>query len=65
MFDFDIINFLFLDSDVPQRPSYGVYIYLNLFALQERVGEFNGRNKILTAKFLKQWYGYHKLHKVF
>ena len=23
----------FLDGDVPQRPSYGVYIYLNLFAL--------------------------------
>ena len=25
-FDFDIVNFLFLDSDVPRRPSYGVYI---------------------------------------
>ena len=42
-----------------------VYIYLSLFALQERVSEFNGRNEFLTAKFLKQWYGYHKLHKAF
>ena len=25
-FDFDIVNFLFLDGDVPRRPSYGVYI---------------------------------------
>ena len=25
-FDFDIIDFPFLDNDVPQRPSYGVYI---------------------------------------
>ena len=25
-FDFDIVNFPFLDGDVPQRPSYGVYI---------------------------------------
>ena len=25
-FDFDIVNFPFLDSDVPRRPSYGVYI---------------------------------------
>ena len=25
-FDFDTINFLFLDADVPQRTSYGVYI---------------------------------------
>ena len=23
--DFDIVNFPYLDSDVPQRPSYGVY----------------------------------------
>ena len=25
-FDFDIVNFPFLDSDVPRRTSYGVYI---------------------------------------
>ena len=27
-FDFDIVNFPFLDGDVPRRASYGVYIYL-------------------------------------
>ena len=36
-FNFDIVNFPFLDGDVPQRPSYGVYIYLNLFALQKHL----------------------------
>ena len=37
-FDFDIyiVNFPFLDGDVPRRPSYGVY-YLNLFALPEHL----------------------------
>ena len=25
-FDFEIVNFLFLDGDVPRPPSYGVYI---------------------------------------
>ena len=25
-FDFDMVNFPFLDSDVPRRDSYGVYI---------------------------------------
>ena len=25
-FNFDIVNFSFLDGDVPRRPSYGVYI---------------------------------------
>ena len=28
-FDFDIVNFPFLDGDVPRRPSYGVYTYLS------------------------------------
>ena len=36
-FNFDIVNFPFLDCDVPQRPSYCVYIYLNLFALPEHL----------------------------
>ena len=26
MSDFDIVNFTFLDGDVPRRASYGVYI---------------------------------------
>ena len=26
-FDFDIVDFPFLDVDVPRRPSYGVYIF--------------------------------------
>ena len=25
-FDFDIVNFPFLDGDVPRRSSYGIYI---------------------------------------
>ena len=28
-FDFDIVNFPFLDGDVPRRPSNGVYISLS------------------------------------
>ena len=38
-FNFDIVNFPFLDGDVPQRPSYGVYIYIyhNLFTLPEHL----------------------------
>ena len=38
-FNFHIVNFPFLDGDVPQHPSYGVYIYiyLNIFALPEHL----------------------------
>ena len=35
--DFDIVNFPFIDGDVLRRPSYGVYIYLNSFALPEHL----------------------------
>ena len=66
-FDFDIVNFPFLDGDVLRRPSYGVYIsQLIRFARAfTHVNDFNNLNKFLTAKFLKQGYRYHKLHKAF
>ena len=28
-FDFDIVNFTFLDGNVPRRPSYGVYTWVH------------------------------------
>ena len=34
-FNFEIVNFPFLDGDVPRSPSYGVYIFLSLFVLLE------------------------------
>ena len=54
-FDFDIVNFLFLDGDVPRLPSYGVYIsQLIRFARTSLyVSDFNSRNIFLTAKRLK------------
>ena len=65
-FDFDIVNFPFLDGDVPRRPSYGVYIsqLLRFARACSHVDDFNTRNKCLTAKLLKQGYRYHKLRKV-
>ena len=35
--DFEIVNFPFLDGDVPRSPSYGVYIIRILFVLRECV----------------------------
>ena len=66
-FDFDIVNFPFLDGDVPRRPSYGVYIYqlIRFARVCSHVDDFNTRNKCLTAKLLKQGYRYHKLRKAF
>ena len=65
-FDFDIVNFPFLDGDVPSRPSYGVYIsQLIRFPRVCSHVNFNAGNKYLTAKFLKEGYRYHKLRKAF
>ena len=66
-FDFDIVNFPFLDGDVPRRPSYGVYIsqLIRFARLCSHVDDFNTRNKCLTAKLLKQGYRYHKLRKAY
>ena len=64
---FDIVNFPFLDGDVPSRPSYGVYIsqLIRFARVCRHVDDFNTRNKCLTAKLLKQGYRYHKLRKAF
>ena len=65
-FDFDIVNFLFLDGDVPRRPSsYGVYIsqLIRFARVCCHVEDFNARNKCLTAKLLTHDYRFHKLRK--
>ena len=51
-FDFDIVNFPFLDGDVPRRASYGIYIsqLIRFARVCNHVKEFNARNKDLTAK---------------
>ena len=64
-FDFDIVNFPFLDGDVPRSTSYGVYIsqLIRFARVSSHVADFNARNKSLTAKLLQQGYRYHKLGK--
>ena len=66
-FNFEIVNFPFLDGDVPRSPSYGVYIsQLVRFArVCSNVNDFNNRNLFLTGKLLKQGYRYHKIRKAF
>ena len=62
-----IVNFPFLDGDVPRSPSYGVNIsQLICFArVCSNADDFNNRTLFLTAKLLKQGYRYHKIRKAF
>ena len=57
-FDFDIVNFPFLDGDVISQ-------LIRFARVSSHVDDFNTRNKALTAKLLRQGYRYHKLRKVF
>ena len=66
-FDFEIVNFPFLDGDIPRCASYGVYIsqIIRFARVCNHVADFNARNKCLTAKLLQQGYLYHELRKTF
>ena len=66
-FDFDIVNFPFLDGDVPCSTSHGVYIsqLIRFARVSSHVDDFNTRNKVLTAKLLRQGYRYRKIRKAF
>ena len=61
-FDFDIVNFPFLDGDVPLRTSYRVYIsqLIKFARASSNLSDFYCRSKDLTAKHLRQSYRYFK-----
>ena len=52
------MNFPFLDGDVPRSTSYGVYIsqLIRFTRVSSHVDDFDTRDKVLTAKLLKQGY---------
>ena len=62
-FDFDVVNFPFLDGDVPRSTSCGVYIsrLIRFARVSSHVDDLNTHNKVLTAKLLRQGYRYHKI----
>ena len=66
-FDFEIVNFPFLDGDVPRSTSYGVYIsqLIRFARASSYVADFNTRNKLLTQKLLKQGYRYQTFASLF
>ena len=66
-FNIEIVNFPFLDGDVPRTPSYSVYIsqLIRFARVCSNVDDFNNRNLFLTIKLLEQGYRYHKIRKAF
>ena len=66
-FDFEIVNFPFIDGDFPRSTSCGVYIsqLIRFARASSYVTDFSTRNKLLTQKLFKQGYRYHNLCKTF
>ena len=58
-FNFEIVNFPFLDGDVPRSTSYGVYIsqLIRFARASSYITDFNTRYKLLTQNFLNKAIG--------
>ena len=66
-FCFEIVNFPWLDGDVPRCPSYGIYIsqLVRFGRACSNVVDFNLRNLSITNRLINQGFRYHKLRKAF
>ena len=67
-FDFDVVSFQFLYGDVPRSTSYVLCLCFSTYSIarvSSHVGGFSARNKVLTAKLLRQGYSCHRLRKAF
>ena len=66
-YNFDIVNYPFLDSNIPEGPAYGVYITrLVAFARAcQCLQDFNQRHKGLIKKLVSQGYITKRLHSAF
>ena len=62
MINVTIVNFPFLDGDVPRSTSYGVYIsqHIRFARASSHVADL-----IVNSETLKQGYQYHELRKTF
>ena len=62
-FDFPIVNFPFLSSNIPSAPAYGVYVsqLIRYARACSNYQDFMERGKVLTTKLLSQGYRKTKL----
>ena len=62
-FNFDIVNFPHLSSNIPRKPAYGVYIsqLLRLAKACDHYEDFLERHRTLSTRLLKQGFKYNHL----
>ena len=66
-FNFKIVNFPYLDSNIPRNPAYGVYIsqLVRYARICSRKDDFIYRHRRLSLKLQQQGYKYQQLMKSF
>ena len=66
-FNFNIVNFPFLSSNIPQSPAYGVYVsqLIRYARASPAYSDFLVRSRLLTSKLLGQGYNRFKLITTF
>jgi len=66
-FNFRIVNYPFLSSNIPTGPAYGTYIsqLVRIGRICVRYEDFRNRHMLLTTRLVKQGYRYSKLKLCF
>ena len=66
-FDFDIVNYPFLDSNIPSIPAYGVYVsrLVNFARVCSDFGDFAYRHQSLVTKLVSHGYRRDRLKATF
>ena len=66
-FDFPIVNYPHMDSNIPVKPALGVYIsqLIRFGKLCSKFSDFKERNLLITKKLLTQGYKHQNLVRTF
>ena len=66
-FNFDIVNFPYMCSNVPAKPTYGVYIsqLVRISRICDNFSNFVDRHRMLTERLIKQGFWHSKLCAAF
>ena len=62
-FNLDIVNFPYMCSNIPAKPTYGVYIsqLIRICRICDNYSSFLLRHKLLTERLVRQGFWYNKL----
>ena len=64
-FNFNIVNFPHMSSNIPSKPAYGVYIsqLVRMGRICSSFGQFKDRHYRLTSKLMEQGFSYVRLSR--